>query len=323
MTGAIPIPGEQPVRRPTGAIPLASEQPVRRPTGAIPIPGDQPVRRTTGAIPIPGDQPVRRTTGSFFVPESGAQRSDLQARDPRVAVSAPVRVRYESILDFHETQSVNISRSGMFVSCADPRPVGTIIDFELALADGLSLLRGKGEVVRVTGTPVAGMGVRFRELDEEARRFLDRIVQVNEEEGRSPAVSLDFASAPAGSPSPSLTGSGRFSALRGATTVQPGLLVSGRDLHVKLTPATVGYFTNNPLLNIRLGGFVVPCDENVPLGAVFEVVIESFEGHSLFTGKGKVVAKQEHRLGVRLSDVDKAVLARLQAEVTRLSPFGR
>jgi hypothetical protein len=43
----------------------------------------------------------------------------------------------------------------------------------------------------------------------------------------------------------------------------------------------------------------------------------------LFTGKGKVVAKQEHRLGVRLSDVDKVVLARLQAEVARLSPFGR
>jgi hypothetical protein len=211
----------------------------------------------------------------------------------------------------------------MFLSCADPRPVGTIIDFELALADGLSLLRGKGEVARVTGTPNAGMGVRFRELDEEARRFLDRIVQVNEEEGRSSVVSLDFAGTPAGVPSPGPPGSGRFSALRGATTLQPGLLVSGRDLHIKLTPATVGYFTNNPLLNIRLGGFVVPCEENVSLGAVFDVVIESFEGHSLFSGKGKVVAKQEHRLGVRLSDVDKAVLARLQAEVTRLSPFGR
>jgi uncharacterized protein (TIGR02266 family) len=305
-------------RRATGAIPIASEQPVRRPTGAIALPGGQPVRRTTGAIPIAGEQPVRRPTGSFFVPEAGPQTRDL-----RVAVSAPVKIRYESILDFHETQSVNISRSGMFLSCADPRPVGTVIDFELALADGLSLLRGKGEVVRVTGTPVAGMGVRFRELDEEARRFLDRIVQVNEEEGRSPAVSLDFASLPAGTPTPIPTGSGRFSTLRGATTLQPGLLVSGRDLHVKLTPATVGYFTNNPLLNIRLGGFVVPCEENVPLGAVFEVVIESFEGHSLFTGKGKVVAKQEHRLGVRLSDVDKTVLARLQAEVARLSPFGR
>ena len=54
-----------------------------------------------------------------------------------------------------------------------------------------------------------------------------------------------------------------------------------------------------------------------------DVVIESFEGHALFTGKGKVVAKQEHRLGIRLVDVDKAVLARLQSEVTRLSPFGR
>jgi hypothetical protein len=167
------------------------------------------------------------------------------------------------------------------------------------------------------------MGVRFRELDEEARRFLDRIVQVNEEEGRSPAVSLDFARLPAGALALPGTASGRYSALRGATTLQPGLSVNGRDLHVKLTPATVGYFTNNPLLNIRLGGFVVPCDENVPLGAVFEVVIESFEGHSLFCGKGKVVAKQEHRLGVRLSEVDRAVLARLQAEVARLSPFGR
>ena len=280
-------------------------------------------RRNTGAIPITGEQPVRRPTGSFFTAEGGSQRADQQARDLRVAVSVPVKVRYESILDFHGTQSVNISRSGMFLSCADPRPVGTIVDFELALADGLSLLRGKGEVVRVTSGPVAGMGVRFRELDQEARRFLDRIVQVNEEEGRSPAVSLDFANAPAASPSSSPGASSQYSPLRGATTLQPGLLVNGRDLHVKLTPATVGYFTNNPLLNMRLGGFVVPCEENVPLGAVFDVVIESFEGHALFTGKGKVVAKQEHRLGVRLSDVDKVVLARLQAEVARLSPFGR
>jgi uncharacterized protein (TIGR02266 family) len=286
------------------------------------MPDDQG-RRNTGAIPITSEQPVRRPTGSFFTAEGGSLRAEQQARDLRVAVCVPVKVRYESILDFHGTQSVNISRSGMFLSSADPRPVGTIVDFELALADGLSLLRGKGEVVRVSSGPVAGMGVRFRELDQEARRFLDRIVQVNEEEGRSPAVSLDFANAPAASHSSSPGVSSHHSPLRGATTLQPGLLVSGRDLHVKLTPATVGYFTNNPLLNMRLGGFVVPCEENVPLGAVFDVIIESFEGHALFTGKGKVVAKQEHRLGVRLSDVDKVLLARLQAEVARLSPFGR
>jgi uncharacterized protein (TIGR02266 family) len=278
---------------------------------------DDKGRRTMGAIPVV-EQPMRRSTGSFFATESGLRRLDPPYRDPRVAVSVPVNLRYESILDFHELQSVNISRSGMFLACADPRPVGTIVDFELALADGLSLLRGKGEVVRVTSTPIAGMGVRFRELDEEARRFLDRVAQVNQEEGRSAAISLDFDS-----PSASLTASGPTSTLRGATAVQPGLSVNGRDLHVKLTPATAGYFSNNPLLNIRLGGFVVPCDENVPLGAVFDVVIESFEGHALFTGKGKVVAKQEHRLGIRLADVDKALLARLQAEIARLTPFGR
>ena len=120
---------------------------------------DDKGRRTTGAIPIASEQPARRPTSSFFVTEGGSSRPDLQPREPRMDVSVPVKVRYESILDFHETQSVNISRSGMFLSCADPRPVGTIIDFELALADGLSLLRGKGEVVRVTGTPTAGMGV--------------------------------------------------------------------------------------------------------------------------------------------------------------------
>ncbi len=257
-------------------------------------------------------------------------RPDMQEREPRISVAAPVKIRYESILDFHEMQSVNISRSGMFLSCSDPRPVGTLIDFELALADGLSLFKGKGEVVRVASAPMAGMGVRFRELDQEARRFLERIVMVNEQEGRAPSMPLDFISpvpspsrTPVPSPSPFPPETGRANPLRGATSLQPGLMISGRDLHVKLTPATVGYFINNPLLNIRLGGFVVPCEENVNLGAIFEVVIESFEGHSLFAGKGKVVAKQEHRLGIRLSDVDKAVLARLQTEVARLSPFSR
>ncbi len=296
---------------------------------------DDKGRRTSGAgSPGFSSDAARPTPSSFFAGESGLIRPDMQAREPRISVSAPVKIRYESILDFHEMQSVNISRSGMFLSCSDPRPVGTIIDFELGLADGLSLLKGKGEVVRVASAPLAGMGVRFRELDQEARRFLERIVMVNEQEGRAPSISLDFISpvpSPSPSPSPSHAPSptpfppetGRANPLRGATSLQPGLIINGRDLHVKLTPATVGYFINNPLLNIRLGGFVVPCEENVNLGAIFEVVIESFEGHSLFAGKGKVVAKQEHRLGIRLSDVEKAVLARLQSEVARLSPFGR
>jgi uncharacterized protein (TIGR02266 family) len=238
---------------------------------------------------------------------------------------AQVKLRYNSILDFHESQSLNISRSGMFLAADKPGPVGSIVEFEFALADGLSLLKGKGEVVRITQSPVPGMGVKFRELDQDSRKCLERIVATNEQEGRTSPVSLDFSGETRGGDVAPATVSGRRvgSPLHGATRVQPGLSVVGHDLQVRLTPLTVGYFTNNPLINIRLGGFVIPVDDEVSLGAGFDVAIVDNDGISLFHGKGKVVAKDGHRIGIRLADIDKSVLARLQAEVGKLSPGGR
>jgi hypothetical protein len=111
--------------------------------------------------------------------------------------------------------------------------------------------------------------------------------------------------------------------LHGATRVQPGLSVVGQEVQVRLTPLTAGYFTNNPLINIRLGGFVIPIEDEVSLGATFNVSVLDNDGISLFAGKGKVVAKDGKRIGIRLSDVSKPVLTRLQAEVGRLSPGGK
>ena len=260
-------------------------------------------------------------------------------RDTRIPLAAQVRLKYASILDFHESQSVNISRTGMFLACDNPGPIGSPVDFEFCLEDGLVLLRGKGEVVRVTQNPVSGMGVRFRELDEDSRKCIARIVEINEQEGRSPRISLDFgegrpltprpasplpATSAAPSPRPGMVAAARTGhTLHGATRVQPGLSVVGQEVQVRLTPLTVGYFTNNPLINIRLGGFVIPIEDEVPLGATFDVGIVDNDGLSLFSGKGKVVAKDGHRIGIRLSDVAKPVLTRLQAEVTRLSPGGK
>jgi uncharacterized protein (TIGR02266 family) len=259
-----------------------------------------------------------RVTKSYPRVDSSVLSTGEVARDPRVLVVAHVKLRYNSILDFHESQSLNISRTGMFLAAEKPGPVGSLVDFEFALADGLSLLRGKGEVVRITQSPVRGMGVRFRELDQDSRKCLESIVASNEREGRQPNVSLDFGSAGDGGPATA----GRHT-LHGATRVQPGLSVDGRDLRVRLTPLTVGYFTNNPLINIRLGGFVIPIEDEVSLGAAFDVSIMDNDGISLFHGKGKVVAKDGHRIGIRLADIDKGVLARLQTEVGRLSPGGR
>ena len=274
---------------------------------------------------IPGAMAGGRPTKSYALVDSSPLSTGEPKRDARVPVVAQVKLRYNSILDFHDSQSLNISRTGMFLAADRPAAVGTIIEFEFALADGLSLLRGKGEVVRITQSPVPGMGVRFRELDQDSRKCLESIVASNEKEGRSPRVSLDFGSEPAPSEArPSMFPSARSShALAGATRLQPGLSVVGHDLQVRLTPLTVGYFTNNPLINIRLGGFVIPTEEEASLGAAFDVAILDNDGISLFHGKGKVVAKDGHRIGVRLSDIDKGMLARLQNEVGKLSPGGR
>ncbi len=278
------------------------------------------------------------------IPAGAPSRSNLMPRleiprDARIPLAAQVRLKYASILDFHESQSVNISRTGMFVVSDTPGPVGSLVDFAFCLEDGLVLLKGKGEVVRVTQQPVVGMGVRFRELDEDSRKCLARIVEINEQEGRSSRISLDFGEGRALTPRPAtpsppapLPITPRPGAvpvaraahmLQGATRVQPGLSVVGQDVQVRLTPLTVGYFTNNPLINIRLGGFVIPVDDEISMGATFEVTIVDNDGISLFHGKGKVVAKDGHRIGIRLSDVSKPVFTRLQAEVARLSPGGK
>jgi uncharacterized protein (TIGR02266 family) len=276
--------------------------------------------RGTGAMPAVGAAP--RASRPFAVASSPTGEP---TRDLRVPVVAQVRLRYSSILDFHDSQSLNISRSGMFLASEKPGAVGSLVDFDFALEDGLSLLRGKGEVVRVTTTPVRGMGIRFRELDEESKRCIDRIVTINEREGRTPAVPLDFENETRISEARAAMSQSKGAAhpLHGATRVQPGLSVNGHDLQIRLTPLTVGYFTNNPLINIRLGGFVIPIEDDVSLGAIFDVSIVDNDGISLFHGRGKVVAKHERRVGIRLSDADKNVLARLQAEVARLSPGGR
>jgi hypothetical protein len=113
------------------------------------------------------------------------------------------------------------------------------------------------------------------------------------------------------------------SPLRGATRVGPGLFVSGRDLHIHLSTATAGYFINNPLINIRLGGFVIPCDEAVSMGFEFDVVIESPAGDRLYAGKGKVVAKHENRLGIRFIDPERLQMVKLQTAIGGMTPISK
>lgn len=231
-------------------------------------------------------------------------------RDPRAGVIAPVRIRFASIIDFVETQSVNISRSGMFVATRDPVELGSIMEFEFSLADGFALLKGAAEVIRVSVNP-PGVGVRFVQVDDATRQLIERIVEVNTIEGKRPTVAPELTDP---------TAVDALLGLAGATPIADGVVFAGRSLQVQVNPATAGYFVYNPLLNIRLGGFVVPGVEDVPLGTMYDVAIVSLDNRLLFNGKGKVVAKHEKRLGIRLADVDKNTLATLQNEVNKMGP---
>lgn len=272
------------------------------------LPVSRAPRANTPIAGVPLVAPAGRTTAFGSNPVKVPSMVD---RAPRARVTVPVRFRYQSIIDFVDTQSINVSRSGMYVLCDQPLPVGTMVQFEFALADGYVLLKGTAEVVRAVneGPPPRGMGLRFVEVEEKSRKFIDRIVDVNAEEGKRPSVPMDFASAKAAT----MAGAGGTNTARAVT-------FQGNKLSIVLNTATAQYFSYNPLLNIKMGGFVVPADQDVNLGTLYELAITDMAGATLFTGRGKVVAKQDKRLGIRLTDADKETLAKVAAEVNKLAP---
>jgi len=193
-------------------------------------------------------------------------------------------------------------------------------------------------VVRVvTGGVANGMGIRFVDLDEANRRLIDRIVAVNDQEGRNSTMNFDFSRPPTAVSMPAVDATGKPAepaagkiAPHAAPAAGPPALAveaaprplsfDGRNLRIALGPTTVHVFTQNPLLNARTGGLFVPAEEDVPLGTVFQVEIVDAAGGPLLAAKGKVVAKQEMRVGIRLDEADKDAMARLRAEVGKLAP---
>lgn len=266
--------------------------------------------------------PSNRPSQEFVEPERTARDPaplGAAAHDPagdlRDLVPPPdpplrVRVRFSSVESFVESQARNVSLSGMFIATTRPSAVGRLVDFECVTAEEQILLHGRAEVAWVSEAP-PGMGLRFRALDGATLRRVEEIVRVNREEGRVPTVALDFA-VPLDRLPPSR-------GLVGATAVSSAVRWTERGLALQLNPITVGYFVSNPLLNQHTGGFVVPAERDLPLGATLDVLITNMSGQPLFKGKATVSAKQDLRLGLKL-DRPGTALERLRAEVEKLAP---
>ncbi|HEX9297557.1 MAG TPA: TIGR02266 family protein [Polyangiaceae bacterium] len=104
-------------------------------------------------------------------------------KDPRAKVlTMTVRYKSATIDEFIEHHSHDVSRGGIFIKTPSPFLPGTLLKFEIRIADDKPMLQGVGRVVWKRDAPAAGpdkpagMGVKFIKVDEASRNLIDRLV---------------------------------------------------------------------------------------------------------------------------------------------------
>jgi uncharacterized protein (TIGR02266 family) len=104
-------------------------------------------------------------------------------KDPRAKVlTMTVRYKSATVDEFIEHHSHDVSRGGIFIKTPSPFLPGTLLKFEIRIADDKAMLQGVGRVVwkrEPAGAgpdKPAGMGVKFIKVDEASRALIDRLV---------------------------------------------------------------------------------------------------------------------------------------------------
>lgn len=103
-------------------------------------------------------------------------------KDPRAkVVSMTVRYRSATLNEFIEHHSYDVSRGGVFIKTPSPFPPGTLLKFEVKIADDQRVMQGVGRVVWKRDNPggkdePTGMGIKFIKLDDASRAVIERLV---------------------------------------------------------------------------------------------------------------------------------------------------
>ncbi len=124
-----------------------------------------------------------------------------------------VRYRSATLGEFIEHHSYDVSRGGMFIKTSSPFPSGTLLKFEVRIAEEQRVLQGVGRVVwkreadGATEDEPAGMGIKFIKIDDASRDVIERLVETRGESesafDRAPASARMFPDgAPAAQPAP-------------------------------------------------------------------------------------------------------------------------
>src|SRR5687767_11817687 len=143
-------------------------------------------------------------------------------KDPRAKVlTMTVRYKSATVDEFIEHHSHDVSRGGIFIKTPSPFLPGTLLKFEIRIADDKAMLQGVGRVVwkrDAAGSgpdKPAGMGVKFIKVDEASRTLIDRLV-VSKGGGVSAfdddTAAVPAAEAPAAAQAPAQAGPPRVAA---------------------------------------------------------------------------------------------------------------
>ncbi len=105
-------------------------------------------------------------------------------KDPRAKVlTMTVRYKSATLDEFIEHHSHDVSRGGMFIKTPSPFPPGTLLKFEVKIAEDQKVMQGVGRVVwkresseADSDERPAGMGVKFIKIDGESKSLIDQLV---------------------------------------------------------------------------------------------------------------------------------------------------
>ncbi len=101
-----------------------------------------------------------------------------------------VRLKYPDLETLVDRFAPNVTRGGIFLASRDPRPVGSLIRFEVSLLSGTVALSGEGKVTWVkpfdpaTPTRPHGMGVSFTLIDPDSREMFRQLIDRRERANR-------------------------------------------------------------------------------------------------------------------------------------------
>jgi uncharacterized protein (TIGR02266 family) len=110
-------------------------------------------------------------------------------RIPRKLICIPIFFSEEGKNLFKVDYSTDLSEGGVLIQTPEPLPVGTRVDIKFRLPGGIKLIETKGEVVwshkkisdETSLDLVPGMGVKFLNLDEKSKKYIETFIK-NERE---------------------------------------------------------------------------------------------------------------------------------------------